>query len=341
MIWFDTTKTGADGHRSGLMRVSARLRTELGAEARPVVGQEWEREASAEDWFLTTELFSEIERPGFTATVRRRRCRFAAVFHDAIPLKFPQTTWPRSVERHPGYMTLLREFDRVWAVSAASRDELIGFWRWQSDGPMPPVEVLPLGADVDGKARASAPGQPISPPRLLCLGIIEPRKNQEFLLNVCTNLWKSGLKFGLDVVGRVNPHFGVETAARLRRMAREFPQLEFHEAADDARVDALTRAATATVFPTRAEGCGLPLLESLWRGVPVLASDLPPLRENAAGGGCRLVTPDDEPAWQRAIHDLVTSDSLRTELARAACSRPLPTWSGAAEILRRALRAAD
>lgn len=341
MIWFDTTKTGADGHRSGLMRVSGRLRAELGAAARPVAGQEWEREASADDWFLTTELFSEIERPGFTAMVRRRRCRFAAVFHDAIPLKFPQITWPRSVERHPGYMTLLREFDHVWAVSAASRDELLGFWRWQGEGPTPPVDVLPLGADADGRTRVTAETKPVWPPRLLCLGIIEPRKNQEFLLNVCADLWEEGLSFGLDVVGRINPHFGRGTGARLRRMEQEFFGLRFHEAADDATVDRLLGAATAAAFPTRAEGCGLPLLESLWRGVPVLASDLPPLRENAAGGGCRLVTPGDEPAWLRAIHDLVTSDSLRTELARAACSRPLPTWSGAAEILRRALRAAD
>ena len=62
MIWFDTTKTGAGGHRSGLMRVSARLRAELGTEARAVTGQEWDQRAAAGDWFLTTELFSEIGR---------------------------------------------------------------------------------------------------------------------------------------------------------------------------------------------------------------------------------------------------------------------------------------
>jgi glycosyltransferase involved in cell wall biosynthesis len=336
MIWFDTTKTGAEGHRSGLMRVSSRLRQELGSAAQAIAWQDWEKAASANDWFITTELFAEAERPGFTALLRRRPCRTAAVFHDAIPLKFPHTTWPRSVERHPSYLTLLREFDRVWAVSAASRDELLGFWQWQGEGPTPPVEVLPLGADADGRPRVTEPAAPTTPARFLCLGIIEPRKSQEFLLDVCAALWTAGLNFGLDVVGRVNPHFGVETAARLRRMAREYPQLRFHEAATDTEVDALMKAATATIFPTQAEGCGLPLLESLWRGVPVLASDLPPLRENAAAGGCRLVPPNDANLWREAILEWVTNGSARTELARAACSRSMPTWRGAAEILRAA-----
>jgi glycosyltransferase involved in cell wall biosynthesis len=144
--------------------------------------------------------------------------------------------------------------------------------------------------------------------------------------------------FGLDVVGRDNPHFGRQTAVRLRRMAEEFPSLRFHEAADDTTVDRLLCAATATVFPTRAEGCGLPLLESLWRGVPVLASDLPPLRENAADGGCQLLPLDDEASWKHALRGLVTSDAVRATLAAAARDRSLPTWKEAADLLRKTLR---
>lgn len=341
MIWFDTTKTGAGNHRSGLMRVSAQLRAELGADARAVTWQDWDKSATAGDWLLTTELFSEAERPGFTAMLRRRRGRTAAVYHDAIPLRFPQFTWPHSVERHPSYLTLLREFDRVWAVSAASRDELLGFWRWQGEGPVPPVEVLRLGADAGGRARVTRPAPSSTPPRLLCLGIIEPRKNQEFLLDVCVELWAEGLQFGLDVVGRVNPHFGRGTAERLRRMQREFSDLRFHEDADDVQVDRLLATTSVTVFPTRAEGCGLPLLESLWQGVPVLASDLPPLRENAADGGCRLVAVNDAKAWKQALRELVDSSTERSELAAAACRRKLPSWREAADELRRALNRAD
>ena len=194
MIFFDTTKTGDARHRSGLTRVSARLRAGLGSAA--TVGAWHAITPQRDDWFLTTELFSEEERPGFTAFLAARRCRLAAVFHDAIPLKHPHITWPQSVARHPGYMKLLAHFDRVWAVSQASREELLGFWRWQGVEQVPPVDVLPLGADFDGTPRVVSRIVP-AVPRLLCVGIVEPRKNQALLLEVCAQLWAEGLNFEL------------------------------------------------------------------------------------------------------------------------------------------------
>src|SRR4051812_21999272 len=102
MIFFDLTKTGATRHRSGLTRVSARLRAELGAAAVEVA---WDtgrqrfktssgRYPTVNDWFITAELFSEEERPGFTSFIASRGCRLAAIFHDAIPLKHPHIIWP-------------------------------------------------------------------------------------------------------------------------------------------------------------------------------------------------------------------------------------------------------
>ncbi|MCX6956078.1 MAG: hypothetical protein NTV51_28415, partial [Verrucomicrobia bacterium] len=126
MIFFDVTKAGGAGHRSGLMRVSARLADGLRDVATEVRWGAWDRaKAGPDDWFLTGELFSEEERPGFTEFLARPPCQLAAIFHDAIPLKHPHITWPQSVARHPGYLKLLARFDRVWAVSEASRDELV------------------------------------------------------------------------------------------------------------------------------------------------------------------------------------------------------------------------
>ena len=48
---------------------------------------------------------------------------------------------PQSVARHPGYLKFLARFDRVWAVSAASREELLGFWRWQGVTPRSTIEA--------------------------------------------------------------------------------------------------------------------------------------------------------------------------------------------------------
>jgi hypothetical protein len=177
--FFDATKTGKAGHRSGLTRVSARLRDALGSAAREVGWLDWNRVVRADDWFFTPELFSAQERPGLVEFLSSRPCRLAAIFHDAIPLKHPHITWPHSVARHPGYLKLLAQFDRVWAVSRASREELLGFWRWQGIERTPPVEVLALGSDFSGRSRVVVP-KTESRQSILCVGIIEPRRTRAY-----------------------------------------------------------------------------------------------------------------------------------------------------------------
>lgn len=340
MIYVDTTKTAAAGHRSGLTRVTSRLLAELGPDASPVAWPFAENGARRrEDWLLTAELFCEAERPGITAFLTGRGCRVAAIFHDAIPLRHPHITWPQSVARHPEYMKLLARFDRVWAVSAASRDELLGLWRWQGLERTPAVDVLPLGADFNGGPRVTElrPAD-TSPAQLLCLGIIEPRKNQGFLLDVCTALWAAGLDFELHIAGRVNPHFGGPILRQIQVAARRQRRLHVHHAPNDGRVADLLATARATVLPTVAEGCGLPLLESLWRGVPCICSDLPALRENADGGGCVAVTPNDHAAWREALQRIITDREAHAALSRQAASRQLNSWRDTANAILRAFR---
>ena len=338
MIYFDVTKAGQSGHRSGLMRVSARLADGLGADAREIRWPAWNRAVRPDDWFFTGELFSEEERPGFSDFLASRPCRLAAIFHDAIPLKHPHITWPQSVARHPGYLKLLARFDRVWAVSEASRAELVGFWRWQGVEKTPPVEVLALGADFTATPRVTARSHRSTPdPQLLCVGILEPRKNQSFLFDVSEELWREGLGFELHVVGRVNSHFGKPLVVRINSLRKKFPGLRYHAAATDAAVERFYASARASVFPTIAEGCGLPLLESLWQGVPCVCSDLPVLRENADSGGCLPVALNDRAAWCDALRRILTDDALHVRLTREATTRHLPTWAEAAQTLRSSL----
>lgn len=341
MIFFDVTKSGAARPRSGLMRVNQRLRQELGDAVHETIWPQVQKQVGRSDWFITSELFSEEERAGFGEFIRAQPCRTAAIFHDAIPLKFPHITWPRSVARHPGYMKLLAGFDRVWADSQASREELLGYWRWLGLVTVTSVKVLPLGADFNRSLRTTSHVEESGAvPILVCVGILEPRKNQELLLNVCEDLWREGLKFELHLVGRVNQHFGRPLAARVRALKQVRPQLHHHEAASDAALGALYSKARATVFPTIAEGCGLPLLESLWAGVPCVCSDLPVLRENADGGGCLAVGVNDANEWKIALRRVLTDDALVSRLRAEACSRLLPTWAGAAHVLREGLKQA-
>ena len=338
MIYLDTTSASSWRHPSGLARVSRRLAAELGTAALAAVWPAVGLGLRPEDWVLTPELFSEPERPGLTAFLARRPCRVAAIYHDAIPLKHPDITWPKSVERHPAYMKLLAQFDRVWAVSEASRQELLNFWRWQGVTSPPTVEVLTLGADGAGVPRAGgAPGIPATPARIVSVGILEPRKNQAVLMDAYEVLRREGLVFELHLVGRVNPHFGSPLAARAARIAADLPGLHHHRALTDGEVAGLIATARATAFPSIAEGCGLPVLESLWQGVPCRCSDIAPVLENARGGGCVAVEGNRRESWIRALRRVITDDEHRRALAATAAARPLPPWLDAATVLRRAL----
>jgi glycosyltransferase involved in cell wall biosynthesis len=342
MICIDVTKTGRAGHRSGLTRVTTRLREELGGKAIPVewTGAGFDPVPGRGDWLVTAELFSEPERPGMRDFLGERACMAASIFHDAIPLRHPHITWPQSVARHPDYLGLLARFDRILAVSEASRRDLLGFWRFQDIAPVPPVSVLPLGADFNRQARRSVtPGEGV--PLVLCVGILEPRKNQGFLVEVCESLWAAGFRFELHLVGRINPHFGRPIADRIRSLRAAGRPIHHHVAPGDAALEKLYAQATCTVFPTIAEGCGLPLLESLWMGVPCLCSDLPVLREQADGGGCTPIPVGDAPAWAEALRNVLSRNSVEsTRLREAIASRPLPSWADSAAALARELEMA-
>jgi glycosyltransferase involved in cell wall biosynthesis len=338
MIFLDTTNAAGWRHASGLNRVSRKLAHGLGAAAVPLSWAEFRTRPGAEDWILTPELFSEAERPGLAAFLAHRRPRLAAIYHDSIPLKFPAITWPASVARHPAYLKLLSQFDRVWAVSEASRAELLQFWRWQGARSLPPVSVLALGADGLTATRETAPPRPVAAPyRVVAIGILEPRKNQSVLLDAFEILGREGVTFELHLVGRVNPHFGAPLARRVQELAARTGAVFHHAKLKDRDLVSLLRTARCSAFPSLAEGCGLPVLESLWMGVPCVCSDIAAVQENAANGGCQVVAGNSLEGWCQALRRILRDDALHADLARQAGTRPLPTWSEAAETVRRGL----
>jgi glycosyltransferase involved in cell wall biosynthesis len=352
MLYFDLTKAAEQKHHSGLMRVSACLYAALHARlpAEALTDVAWNpgrgtfvsirgrrpMEPAAGDWIFTPELFSEEERPGLTAWLARRPCRVAALYHDSIPLKYPHWTWPQSVARHPHYLRLLAGFDAVFADSRASAAELAAYWKWA--GFSGPTSVaLELGANGLRTPRAIPPAPGASPRSaarsLVMVGILEPRKNQMAALDAAETLWRGGVDFSLRLVGRVNPHFGQPVVTRLRALARAGCPVRHDSDLDDGEVAQLLAGARLLLLPSLAEGCGLPVLEALWAGVPVVCSDIPPVLESAAGGGCRVVPAGDTGALTAAVRELLADDSALDQLAYAALRRPLPVWAGTAHTL--------
>ena len=110
---------------------------------------------------------------------------------------------------------------------------------------------------------------------------------------------------------------------------------------DGGTLEALYRRATAVVYPSRYEGFGLPVLEAMSRGRPVIASDIPAIAE-VAGDAAILVDPPDLAAWAAAMERVATDPATAAWLSaagteRAATFTPTRTAEGLLDVWRLAL----
>jgi glycosyltransferase involved in cell wall biosynthesis len=105
-------------------------------------------------------------------------------------------------------------------------------------------------------------------------------------------------------------------------------------------LDALYRRAMLCALPSRYEGFGLPALEAMARGCPVIASNVTAL-PGVVGDAGLLATPGDIAAWAAALAQLIGDDRARTELAAHGLRRAATfTWSTSAQVHRDAYAAA-
>jgi glycosyltransferase involved in cell wall biosynthesis len=180
--------------------------------------------------------------------------------------------------------------------------------------PLPPIAVAALGV-----TSLPPPGPaPLDRPYFVVVGTIEPRKNHAFLLQVWRRL---AMELGaatpmLVLIGRRGwecEHVVdfLERCPETRRHVREVSD------ADDAQLAGWLAHARALLFPTFAEGYGLPVIEALSAGLPVIASDLSVFRE-VVGDIPDYLDPLDGPAWQQAVLDYLAPNHTRrlTQLQR-------------------------
>jgi glycosyltransferase involved in cell wall biosynthesis len=264
-----------------------------------------------------------LERPGRIAALRRQGCRFVPLIHDLIPLQHPEFARAGHADRHRRRIATTASLaDAIVVNSAATGDELTP---WLAGRPvLPPVAVAPLGVSPP---QVEAPPVALRP-YFVALGTIEPRKNHLLLLN----LWRQfAAVMGpaaprLVVVGRrgwenENVLDMLERCSAIDGLVRESGALP------DREVASLLRGARALLFPSFAEGFGLPLAEALALGVPAIASDLRSLRE-VGGAVPDYIDPLDGASWRAAVLDYARPDShaRRAQLTRLGGWKP-PTWS--------------
>ncbi len=264
-----------------------------------------------------------LERPGRIEALRRQGCRFVPLIHDLIPLLHPEFAREGHADRHRKRIaTTARLADAIVVNSAATAADLVP---WLSGRAVEPaIAVAPLGVTPP---TVEAPPVALRP-YFVVLGTIEPRKNHLLLLN----LWRQlAATMGpaaprLIVVGRrgwenENVIDMLERCAAIDGLVRETGPLP------DREVASLLRGARALLFPSFAEGFGLPLGEALALGVPCIASDLPALRE-VGGAVPDYLDPLDGAAWRNAVLDYARGDSVarRAQIGRMAAWQP-PSWA--------------
>ena len=202
----------------------------------------------------------------------------------------------------------------------------------------PRVCVVPNGVSdmfFDGRERAAERAVPLHGPFLLWVGMFKPHKDPATALDVLARVHAAGRSdVRLAMVGRTYPELSLPTLVAARGLTDAVVTLG---EVDDDTLRALYRDAAALIFPSRAEGFGLPVAEAMAAGLPVVGSNLPSLVE-IAGNAAALFEPGNVAGMSEAVLHLLRDSSARAAaIARGRARVAGYRWEETARVLAQIL----
>jgi len=264
--------------------------------------------------------------------------RQVVTIHDAISLDNPEWfDWKFGAWYRALLPRLIHRARRILTVSNFSRDRLLQ----HASVPADKFVVTYLG--VDPKFRPADPEAVAAVRRkldlpaayFLAVASLEPRKNTARLLKAWESHQAAFKDIGLVVAGSAGKVF------RGTGIGSVPAGVKLTGYVDDADLPALYSGAMAFVFPSLCEGFGLPPLEAMACGVPVITSNVSSMPE-VCGDAALLVEPKDVDSIADGIRKLAESDSLRDDLRRRGLERVKQfTWERTAEATWRVLEQAQ
>jgi glycosyltransferase involved in cell wall biosynthesis len=289
---------------------------------------------------LSGHLWEQIELPwyahdGFLVNLCNAapivKKRQAVAIHDAGVFVCPESY---SFAFRTWYRFMLRAAARQSAVvitgSAFSRDEIT-----QHTGvPSAKIQIVQGGCNhVDGVpgddtliTRIGLSGRPF----LLAVSSLSPRKNFQAVIDAVGRLGEVG--FDVVVAGAANP----KVFGRTKLTASD--RIRFLGEVNDAELPALYKKAAAFIYPSLYEGFGLPPLEAMRLGCPVIVSDIPPHRE-VCGEAAVYCNPHDIQNIANQIMNIMSDADLRRRYADLGRTRAdVFTWQKSAERMYRILK---
>lgn len=267
---------------------------------------------------------SGLDRVEYVQQIKRNALRALFFLHDLIPISHPEYCRPGEADKHHLRLEAMLSVGRGLIVnSEATRQDLFAYAD-ERGLKVPPCAVAPL---APSRLPAPACERPLERPYFVVLGTIEPRKNHLLLLH----LWRQlASKMGEDaprlvVIGQRG--WECEQVVDLLDRCQSLQGFVVEKArCDDLELATWLHHAQALLFPSFTEGFGIPLVEALMLGVPVIASDLPVFQE-VAGSIPEYLDPLDGPGWKRLIVEYMQTDGIRRRAQRGRMEGYTPpTW---------------
>jgi len=255
--------------------------------------------------------------------------------HDAAPLLYPET-FPRRGRRFhaQGLAAAAKRADLVITVSQSAAEELATHTAITPER----IRIVPNGVDLEiaGDAEVEATRRELGlddKPYVFWVGSLEPRKNVGLLVDAFVR-WAlhTDLPHRLVLAG---PAGWLEDEASVLAPARRLgDRVRTLGRVGDPTLSALYRGADLFAFPSLHEGFGIPVLEAMAQETPVIAADIPALREIASGAAV-LRSPDDPDAWVAALDNLLHDEPELSRLGNAGRARAQSySWTRCAQETR-------
>ncbi|WP_282939466.1 glycosyltransferase family 1 protein [Paenibacillus sp. RC67] len=254
--------------------------------------------------------------------------------HDLAYMKYPESTSERILKHHSKWVPYsVKKCDHIIADSFQTKQDIISLLNVPDDK----IDVIHLAADEHftyiSNVNPVIKKYSLPEKYILFVGTLEPRKNLLGLLKSYLIL-KQNYNYSekLVIVGakgwKYNPIFDWVQQNNLEE------DIIFTGFIDDADLPAIYSAATVFVMPSIYEGFGLPLLEAMQCGTPVIGSDISSIPEIVEKSGL-LIPPDAHSEWADAMHTMITDESLRKHYSRLALDQSSRfTWEKTAEETR-------
>jgi glycosyltransferase involved in cell wall biosynthesis len=267
-----------------------------------------------------------------------------AVVHDCIFESDPSFAPGRALRASYRCATAiaLRRATEVVTVSEATRASLEHHYGVR----VPRQNVVPNGVDPGFARRCDRADVAVARSRLglperymLHVGVHRPHKNVTVLVRALAELRATDPDLHLVLVGSDDERFPDPVPALVRRLGVG-DRVHVVGSISEELLPAVFKDAAVFTFPSLIEGFGLPVLEAMAAGVPVVGSRTPAVAE-VAGDAAILVPPTDERAWSDAIGRVLRDAALREQLRDLGrCRVAAHSWASSAHALLDVLRRA-